>query len=246
MIYSSFGDLGDTLYCMTVMTQMGAGELVLYPAPGRCREPYSVEKVERVRGFFEQQSYVTSVRFAEKPQGTVLDKWRKSRDKRHLNLADRACSTFKLPPWERGKPWFSLDRTEHVADVLFHRTPRWNGDGSFPWCEAVERWRDRGAFIGTKEEHRSFCDQFGEVPHHSDTPDLISLARCVGGCRLLVCGQSTPRALAEGLARPVWVEQGEPKNTFFSRLNAFYDASDKERAIAHLEQDLLTEAKPEA
>lgn len=248
MIFSHFGDLGDTLYHLVVIARRGPGELVLYP--GRCRDPYTVEKVERIRSFFELQEFVTGVRFGDHPTGIVLDKWRRHRPRGRggrgrLNLADHACSCFRVPRWPLGTPWLRVDQVHHGPAVLFNRTPRWNGDGSFPWAEAVERWRDVGAFVGTAEEHRAFVDQFGEVEHYTGTETLLDLARLIAGCKLMVCGQSTPRALAEGLAVPVWVEQGDPANTHFERAGAYYDAADRDR-VFELEPHLSPTVTPQS
>jgi hypothetical protein len=76
-VFSSFGDLGDTLiHQMPAMQLMGGGELVLYPVDNsKVREPWTRKKVERVRTFFESLGR-KSVRFEDKPEGIVLDQWR--------------------------------------------------------------------------------------------------------------------------------------------------------------------------
>jgi hypothetical protein len=49
------------------------------------------------------------------------------------------------------------------------------------------------------------------------THTLLDLAQIIAGCELFIGNQSAPRAVAEALKKPCWIESGRPPNTFFSR-----------------------------
>lgn len=223
-VLSSAGDLGDLLYSLPTIEALSGKypcELVLYP--GTAREPFFPLKVERVRGFFQSLPYVGAVRFSDKPEGIVLDGWRK-RYRNGWNLADIISSAFGFPHSDRRKPWATVADPYQAAPVVIHRSPRYQTD-SFPWGAVVERFGERAVFVGSEDEHGAFTKKFGHV-RHFPTGTLLSLAQVIAGCSLFIGNQSAPRALAEALKRPVWVEQFRAcQNTHFERPDAFYDAA---------------------
>ena len=219
--YSHFGDLGDTIAALCTIRQLGPGELVLYPGPGRVREPYHAAKVERVRDFFEAQEYITRVSFEEQPRGLILDHWR-DKYRKGMNLADMVCSAFNVPHWPREQPWATVDKPYRVAPVVMHRSLRYHSRQKFPWKKIVRRWSSQAVFVGAEEEHKSFVWQFGFVPHYP-TPTLLDLARVIAGADLMVGNQSTPAMLAEALKRPRWLERSlRHDNCHFERPTAWY------------------------
>jgi hypothetical protein len=61
-----------------------------------------------------------------------------------------------------------------------------------------------------------------QVPYHP-TPTLLDLARVLAGADLFIGNQSAPRALAESLKVPVWVEEDKRiPDTKFLRTDAWY------------------------
>lgn len=119
------------------------------------------------------------------------------------------------------KPWARVsDSDAPTAEVLIHRAPRYHGR-DFSWAEAVALVRDRAEFVGSPDEHRTFCDQFGHIPY-IPTPTLLDLAQAMAGLRsadgLFVGNQSTPRAVAESLKVNVLVEEDHwSQNTHYTR-----------------------------
>lgn len=218
--YSHFGDTGDLIAALATIATIGPGTLTLYPAPGRVREVFTPEKVERLRSFLECQEYVTGVSFAEHPVGTVLDKWRTRRPRGHRNLADAVADAFNVPHWSRELPWCKVDKPYRAAPVVLARSPRYHGH-AFPWSEIVREYGTRAVFVGTEDEHEQFTAEFGYVPHHH-TPTLLDLARVIAGASLFVGNQSTPAMLAEALKRPRWLEVGNPPNCHWNRAHSWY------------------------
>lgn len=202
-VYSHAGDLGDLIGSLATIRQLtDTAELVLYPADF-VREPWTPAKVERCRSFFEHQEYITGVRYADRPEGIVLDEWRK-KYRRGLNLADMVCSAFDVPHWPRETPWCRVDDVWPFARVVMHRSPRYPGRG-FPWKKIVKKYRADAVFVGSEDEHKEFVKLFGFV-EYMPTETLLDLARVIAGCELYVSNQSAPMMLAEALKKPRWLE----------------------------------------
>lgn len=226
MTLSHGGDLGDTIYALPTIRQLvkydetgDRAHLILYAAHGRVREPWSPTKVERVRDFFQLQPYIASVAFSRRASGTNLDMWRTKYDGA-LNLADMVSRAFKVADWVSSEPWAFVDNLDSVAPVVFHRSPRYHG--AFCWSELVERYRGNSVFVGSEAEYTAFTADNGFVPYFP-TPTLLTLARVIAGCGLFVGNQSAPRAIAEALKVPVWVEEClNTPNTRFTRPDAGY------------------------
>lgn len=218
-VFSSFGDLGDTIYQMPAMQLMGGGELVFYPVNSKVREPWTRKKVEQVRSFFESLPYVKSVRFENKPEGIVLDQWRTIITPR-LTIADLVCDVFNLPHWPLNEPWAKIEHPQPVANYVFHRSPRYQNP-QFPWRQIVKLIGKQSIFVGSTQEHEAFVKDFGTIRYYP-TPTLLDLARVIAGCKMFIGNQSAPRAIAEALKKPVWQESGNPPNCFFERSNAWY------------------------
>jgi hypothetical protein len=201
--YSCFGDLGDLIYALPVVRGLGAGELVLYPSD-RCREMFTPDKVARITSFFLAQPYITGVRYAETPEGTILDEWRQHWVRGRTIMA-MMLTTFGLP--DNYSPWLTVE-PKRVAACVMNRTARYHGKHfGFSWKQAVRKHTD-AVFVGAKEEHQAFVKKFGKVPYH-ETPTLMDLAQVIAGADLFVGNQSTPLALAHGLGKRVWVEEHE-------------------------------------
>lgn len=235
--YCHYGDLGDLIYQLPAMTP--AGDLCLYStSPRTVREPFTAAKVESVKPYLE---FVThgKVFFARNPPKQdrnsdhiirICDGWRR-KYKRGVNLQQQLYNYFQIRSIvnhreiPHDKAWLAVDRIEHVANVVFHRSPRYPGD-NFPWRTIVERWGKEAVFVGSAEEHLNFKSEFGEVPYHH-TPTIFDLARVLAGAHLFVGNQSMPRAIAEGLKVNVFVEEWtHDPNTHFTRPNAWYGRND--------------------
>ena len=127
--------------------------------------------------------------------------WTHSLHKSHL-LHYR--SQTHLPPIgpDFRKPWITGIKPDSRATgkIIIHRTSRYNND-SFPWAKIVEKYRDTLLMVGTQEEHRSFVQQFGQVPFIA-TANLLETAQLIAASSLVIAGQSCVLAIAEGMKKP--------------------------------------------
>lgn len=241
---SHYGDLGDLIYHFAVIAYLTQGEadVVLYPCPANqkgktvVREPFTIQKVLKCISFLELQPYVRRVRFEPKPEGIILDEWRRRYKPRHTLIASCAHA-FRQPVWHDETPWMRADDEDENTrgKALIHRSPRYPGR-EYPWKEVVGFLGSDALFVGSREEHEDFTKQFGFVQYY-ETPTLLTLARAIAGCRMFFGNQSTPRAVAEALKRPVFVEESwEKPNTKFKRPGAFYWESP--RVSGHVWKDV--------
>lgn len=227
------GDLGDTIYSLPTAYALAKGELidfVLNSSVNMVREPYTAEKVERVADLFLSQPQIQQVRFSEQREGIALDQWRDRA--RGNNLMEYVCNRFQVPIPNPNEKWLDVEPLD-IADVIIARSGRYQGS-NFPYRDILLNWGEGAAFVGFDYEHEDFCSKYGEVPHYP-TPSLLDLARAIAGCKLFIGNQSTPRAIAEALKVPCWVEMPRrPKNTIFKRSNLWISEADGVRKGANL------------
>ena len=221
---SHAGDVGDVLAACAPFGVMGGDvDLVLYPAPGMVREPFTPAKVDRLRPLLEAQPYISRVRYSDHPEGRILDHWRSLP---HLgNLADIFAKFIGVPAPDRQLPWFKV-KPYSAAKVVIHRSPRYRPRSTFPWCDVLERYQGDIVMVGSQEEHRAFCDEWADVPYHH-TPDYLALAEVIAGAELFVGNQSSPYWVALGLGQTTWCEQRRNRNDncYWQRPRAYYDGA---------------------
>jgi hypothetical protein len=227
---SHAGDAGDLVYGGPLFRAIGRKmgfpiDLVLYPAP-YVRVRQTPQTAENVLSFMRLQPYIGQARFAEYPEGNLLDGgqfsgWRSNTVRLDLNIAEMQLAYFGFPPDEANVPWLTTGTPLRSHDVLIHRSPRYWGL-RFPWRQVLERYAGRVGFVGLTEEHASFTELFGPVPY-VPTRDVRHLAQLIAGCKLFVGNQSMPFAIAEGLKKTAVLECYPPApNCYFDRPNVTY------------------------
>lgn len=208
MIASHSGDLGDLIAAMSIFRDMAGGDLVLFPT--NTRERMSPARVANIGPLLLRQHYVKSVTYSDHPAnpGLNLDAWRYNY-KNGLNLCDMYYSWISRQHPDRDQPWLWCHEPNHVADVVFCRSARYQG--TFPWKRAVKKYRGCSVFLGTELEHETFCRDFGDIPYHP-TPDLWEAARIVQASKLVLVNQTCLFWLAEALKRPLCLEASGSSN----------------------------------
>jgi hypothetical protein len=81
--------------------------------------------------------------------------------------------------------------------IIINRTTRYQNP-LFRWREIVQHYGHRLLFVGTKEEHHTFCGKFGTV-QHQPTRDLLEAARLIAASAMFIGNQSACLAIAEGM-----------------------------------------------
>jgi len=110
----------------------------------------------------------------------------------------------------------------------------------------VMKYGDRIMFVGTKDEHTSFCNEFGSVPYRA-TKNLLEVAELINGAFLFIGNQSCANAIAEGLKAPTIQETSlDIPDCIFKRPNAQYviDGSCILPGIGVNEYDMVIQRPP--
>ncbi len=81
--------------------------------------------------------------------------------------------------------------------IIINRTNRYPNP-LFRWREIVQHYGNRLLFVGTKEEHHTFCGKFGTVPYQP-TRDLLEVAKLIAASAMFIGNQSACFAVAEGM-----------------------------------------------
>ena len=224
------GDLGDIIYSLPTIRELGGGDLYLSPdnrTPMSTREKMNPSRCELMRDLLLLQPYIHSVQYTETMPPDVdydlnhmrmLIRREKIDAKPGYNLARCYLRTFGLPLDHDGPKWLSVDRPVRMPGkpVVIARSSRYQND-AFDWRRLTGLYKGRMVFVGTPDEHQDFCAKWGEIPFQP-TSTLLDLARLIAGAELFVGNQSCPYAIAEGLKVPAILEPCPGgSNTLFSR-----------------------------
>ena len=236
-VFYHSGDIGDIVYAMSVVKAMGGGNVVLGPAVRdsrghlKPRVPVTRETYSHLEPLIRRQSYVRDVTFSEDVPKDAIDL------NRFRHVDSQRANGFKFksivemtresagldPEFDPSAPWIESDDPIFVSDVVIHRSSRFHGR-EFPWIDVVGKYGKYAVFVGSKAEHKEFCERYGWVPH-LPTPNLDFLARVIDGASLFIGNQSAPYAIAEGLKKSTVQEMStEHPNCVYVRNNAVYGA----------------------
>jgi hypothetical protein len=179
--------------------------------------------IESFRPFLLQQPYISEVR---EWHGEVIDH-DLDEFRRHLrfnNLSDSHLAAFGLPVTERDLAWLTV--TEPIViegrPVVINRSVRYQGNHVF-WEMNLPKLKGMAVFVGYEKEHEIFEYTFGHEVMYYPTPDILTLARVIGGCRSFVGNSSFAHAIAEGMKKDLVCEVFRvAPNTIFKRVGAQY------------------------
>lgn len=195
MIVGLGAEVGDALYCLPTLRELGSVDVRCIDRPWT--RPQWTSRCLSLKRLFEAQPYINSF---EVWSGEDID----------LDLTTYRNGGYrigelipeKVARWARVKisldKWIEVTPSEKTSGrIVINRAPRWVGK-VFPWKEIVEMFRRDLIFVGTDAEHSSFCAQFGMVERLRCT-DLQEVAEAIAGAELFIGAQSSPFALAEAM-----------------------------------------------
>ena len=226
--YYHSGDLGDIIYSLPAIRELGGGDLLLGPdnrTNMATREKMTLSRHMLIQPLLEVQPFLHAVDhelMMPKDVTYDLNQMRQLLRSHRLdmtpgmNLARCYLQAFGLELDNDSKPWLTVPSPKEVAPVVIARSPRYR-DQTFRWDRVVAEYHGQCIFVGSTEEHADFTKQWGPVPYHP-TADLLELAQVIAGARLFVGNQSLPYAIAEGLKKPAILEACPAgSNTLFVR-----------------------------
>ncbi len=166
-----------------------------------------VKRAHLVIPFIKSQSYIEDCRVCSPEEQAD---WRSQDFRRGFHQSDcsllesharHAVSVGVIKMVVRGEnAWLTAKKDKRSAGrILINRSPRYN-NYLFKWRSVVNHYDSRILFIGLPNEHRMFCNEFGEVEYLA-TKDFLEIAQLIAGCELLIGNQSACMTIAEGLKK---------------------------------------------
>ena len=209
MTITSAGDIGDVIVLLAVMAQIPDGRhtLLLQPSPLTKYKTNDAVAALRagVKRLAESQPHIER---CDTWNGEHVD-WRSQDFRgRYHTIGNTLMGAHAL--WLQvatgitandRSPWLTVDALPGMGDVVLINRSERHQNVYFQWAEVVRHYGHRARFIGTKAEHRIFCQAFGNVAYQPTT-DMLDAAQMIAGCGLFIGNQSSCMNLAIGIGAP--------------------------------------------
>lgn len=203
------GDLGDIIYSLPIIRQMGGGNLILHNRPDVTR-PMDEEKFKALELLLQMQPYLHQVFHEPDPHMTwepeVVDFTHfRGRHAPKQTLCDSMWQHVHRktnpPPIDTATPWLDVGNVPAHGKVVIARSARYHNRQWDRIWPALVRLREC-VFVGTKAEHEAMEALCHMEIAYAPTENLHELACLIKGASLFVGNQSCPFALAEAMKVP--------------------------------------------
>lgn len=220
LVFRHSGDLGDIVYGLASIRNLGGGILWLSQKGGQ-REPLTPTRMNALVPLLEEQPYLT----VQPDQETEYVDY----DFRYFRASHLTGKNLALTHAEWcgadlncfNEAWLTVDNYKQTDEVIINRTQRYCND-LFPWKKILGKSNRQGIFVGHIREHHDFEDEFGSIDYKI-TSNLLEVAQVIEGSRLFVGNQSVCFAIAEGLKHHRIQETfPEAPDCMFESTNGFY------------------------
>jgi len=219
------GNLGDIIWALPIIKQMGDGQLNLIPSniPTVIRKynngpvfpeyegRLSQKDYEMIAPLLEAQAYIHKLTFdKDKPRNVDLDKFRGTVGQAFTtNFLETYAETFNLPVYSG--PWLTVPNPTRIAPIVVTRTARFHS----PQTTAVPNWMkllkandvaNNGVFVGLPVEHKAFEELFNiTIPYHP-IKNFLELAEVIAGADAYIGNQTFAYSIARGLDKTTLLE----------------------------------------
>lgn len=221
--YKHSGTLGDIIYGLAVVKELGQGEFYLHlqqinwivkhyynSQPDAFHDGRMTEKdFEFMKDFMSEQNYITKFDILQ-PDTEIthnLDRFRNLFVKHPGNYVDIYADSFYIPDSKkaelRNSPWLTVQNPRTISGKPYavNRTARWgNPDSLVVWNDLREQGiMEQSFFVGLPQEHQEFVKFTGWKIDYVPTKTLKELAELIAGCEQFLGNQSVALSLAIGL-----------------------------------------------
>lgn len=229
LVFHSSGDLGDVIYSLATVRQLGGG---FYFLSNDCKHPYPkkpkccalpTEEFHAIVGpLVHRQPYIWGCRPTHATPYSAdanFDEFRLAYKRGGLenwkSLLDLHAQPFgvKFPAGEEVEPWLECDDPVVIEGrpIVVNRTSRYL-NMEFPWWQLTRKYGHQMVFIGSDLEYSSFCGLAPDIKiERALTPNLWEAARVIKGGKVFIGNQSAPMAIALGLGVPL-IQEVWPQN----------------------------------
>lgn len=190
------GDLGDVIYALPAMRDLGGGTLYLESRPWTAR--MTPARANVLRALLESQFYIDKVFHGEPPKDAVnFSTFRNGGLFYGVSLVELQAD------WVKAKvdftPWLVSPRSpKSHGRIVCHRSPRYHNP-YFRWDLVGKHFGKQLIFVGMPEEVEALRREAGVDAEYLQTNDYAELAEIIRGAHLFIGNQSSPLALALGL-----------------------------------------------
>jgi hypothetical protein len=213
------GDLGDIIYSLPTMKDLGGGILYL-DISGGVDDEYCKTQLGDIwdgktkfnqKGFdflyplLKQQKYITDVKvYNGEKIDYNLNKMRQqfsspNTRSKHRCLVDLHRQALGLNPYDVNNHWLECGEPIKLEkSLIISRSPRYQG--SYVWLawnrKSIEKF---GTFIGLKKEHELFEWTLGIKIDFFDSNSALEIAKVIAGSKTLISNSTLNLAIAMGL-----------------------------------------------
>jgi len=119
-----------------------------------------------------------------------------------------ATLTFPMLQCDLSQPWLHIPAKSYVPYILINRTLRYNN----PYIDYffLKKYQDVMMFVGVKEEHEKFCNDFELNIPLAETNNFLELAFAISSCRFFMGNQSLCWHISDALKKPRVLEVCSP------------------------------------
>lgn len=230
------GKIGDVIYCMAAMKRLRgfSGQKIDLLLDGY---HLSESAIAALKPLLESQEYIASVSDDDgAPCEVDFKEWLLLHYDHRRNVVLSAMehvrdeSEILISLDDPATPWLDIDAAANGLTLVNWTGRHLNEDTEvrIDWSPIVNA-HPGARFIGLQEDHALFTTTFGVDLPFEQTENLLDTARLIKGCTLFIGNQSSPLAIAHGLAKQVIVETAEqnPNCIFRGRGSEYFGVSQK-------------------
>jgi hypothetical protein len=228
MIAATSGGLGDIVYSIPVMKQLGID--TVYVKESYYYKPYGslftscktlLEsqgfKVLPTSGAYHPMMFEPNLRFN---YNMDLARRQPRRGSNHIIIS--YLNEFKLPHTNWTKPWLNI---EVEREILFpysivQRTGRWRKGSRVDWRKVIGEIKNIPIFAGFRNEYEDFCKETGTEIIYYPTKDILEMAQLIKYADAFYGNQSVGLTIAQGLGKEYYLDRNPGKtNTLMNTKN---------------------------
>ena len=204
--FTHCGDIGDLALSLATIKHRGEDAHCYLFNNGQTKG--ITHRMHVVKPLLEAQSYISGVSAWEnEPVDWRSEKFREygminnghSLAYNHAEAAMRDGFIQEMPDFSI--KWLSAESSARSnGRVVVNATSRYRNP-YFPWGKVVSHYGGRILFVGMPDEHKAFCESFGDV-EYVPTKNMLEVDSLIAGSVVYLGNQSSAMCIAEGLKHP--------------------------------------------
>jgi len=201
MMVGTGGEIGDLLYALPTIRSLRIPHI--RNLERLWTRPQWLARSKSLKRLVESQDYIDSFQDWSGEPIIDLTTYRANGMKYGDTIIERIARHAGVKP--AFSPWLQVEPSKSTEGlIIISRCPRWKSFW-WPYKSIVAQLRPLLRFIGTDQEHKDFCAEFGFIERILCS-DMLEVAQAIAGSLLFIGNQSSPFAIAEALHHPSVLE----------------------------------------